>query len=80
MNVRAKPATVATEFSPKLSYVATAAEFASGIKLNSLYRKVTINTADNVRAGGTISVDERLPGATVKVDGKTIVENGALTL
>jgi leucyl aminopeptidase (aminopeptidase T) len=45
---------------------------------------VTVGTGNNIWAGGTNNVSGgvggHLPGATVKVDGKTIVENGVLRL
>jgi len=45
---------------------------------------VTVGTGNNTWAGGTTNgvggVDGHLAGATVKIDGKTIVENGVLKL
>jgi hypothetical protein len=43
---------------------------------------VSVGTGNNIWAGGTNNavggVDGHLAGATVKVDGKTVVENGVL--
>jgi hypothetical protein len=43
---------------------------------------VSVGTGNNIWAGGTSNavggIDGHLAGATVKIDGKTIVENGVL--